>query len=323
MKDFKGKLAVVTGGGSGMGREIVRQLVAEGAHVALCDMSAEAMAETVTLANAGNRSRVTTHLCDVSNEADMMRFRDEVLAQHQQDHVDLLFNNAGIGGGGSFVAGDRAEWERTFSVCWQGVYLGCRAFVPLLIKAEEGHVVNVSSVNGFWGSIGPETPHTAYVAAKFAVKGFTEALIADLRVNAPHVRASVVMPGHIGTRIVENSAKILGQKDVASMDASDIAAARDALAASGAAVAGLSDAEVREILTARIKAFEITAPTSAEQAATIILDGVRADKWRILVGEDAHAIDTMVRETPEEADEPDFAKRLAGQGHFRALFEAL
>ena len=126
MKDFKGKLAVVTGGGSGMGREIVRQLVAEGAHVALCDMSAEAMAETVTLANAGNRSRVTTHLCDVSNEADMMRFRDEVLAQHQQDHVDLLFNNAGIGGGGSFVAGDRAEWERTFSVCWQGVYLGCR-----------------------------------------------------------------------------------------------------------------------------------------------------------------------------------------------------
>ena len=90
-------------------------------------------------------------------------------------------------------------------MCWGGVYYGTRAFLDLLVAADEGHIVNTSSVNGFWASIGPDRPHTAYSAAKFAVKGFTEALLTDLRVNAPHVKASVVMPGHIGTSIVQNS----------------------------------------------------------------------------------------------------------------------
>ena len=84
-------------------------------------------------------------------------------------------------------------------MCWGGVYNGSRAFMPLLVASDEGHIVNTSSVNGFWAALGPGTPHTAYSAAKFAVKGFTEALIIDLRLNAPHVHASVVMPGHIGT----------------------------------------------------------------------------------------------------------------------------
>ena len=125
--------------------------------------------------------------------------------QHQTDHVNLLFNNAGIGGGGSVITDPREVWERTFNVCWGGVYLGVRTFLPLVIASDEGHIVNTSSVNGFWASIGPDRPHTAYSAAKFAVKGFSEALITDLRVNAPHVKVSVVMPGHIGTSIVENS----------------------------------------------------------------------------------------------------------------------
>ena len=76
------------------------------------------------------------------------------------------------------------------------------------MKADEGHIVNTSSVNGFWASVGPDVTHTAYSAAKFAVKGFTEALITDLRLNAPHIKCSVVMPGHIGTSIVANSRKI-------------------------------------------------------------------------------------------------------------------
>src|SRR6478609_11707759 len=80
-----------------------------------------------------------------------------------------------------------------------GVYNCTRAFLPMLQNAEEGHIVNTSSINGFWASVGPRIPHTAYSAAKFAVKGFTEALIADLRVNAPHIQCSVVMPGQIGT----------------------------------------------------------------------------------------------------------------------------
>ena len=138
----------------------------------------------------------------------MQRFRDEVLAQHVTDHVNLVFNNAGIGGGASFILASREEWDRTFEICWGGVYNGCRAFVPLLIAADEGHLVNTSSVNGFWASLGPGMPHTAYSAAKFAVKGFTEALLEDFRLNAPHVGVSVVMPGHIGTEIVNNSRKL-------------------------------------------------------------------------------------------------------------------
>jgi len=121
------------------------------------------------------------------------------------EHVNLLFNNAGIGGGGSFVTDDRSEWERTFGIDWGGVYYCTRAFLPMLLRADEGHVVNTSSLNGLWASIGPTIPHTAYSAAKFAIRGFTEALITDFRVNAPHLRGSVVMPGHIGTSIVINS----------------------------------------------------------------------------------------------------------------------
>ena len=157
---------------------------------------------------APDTTKVTAHGCDVSNEADVRRFRDEVVAQHDTDHINLLFNNAGIGGGGSFVTGDRAEWERMFGVCWGGVYNCSRAFVPLLVASDDGYLVNTSSVNGFWACLGPDVAHTAYSTAKFAVKGFSEALLTDFRLNAPHVKVAVVMPGHIGTDIVHNSRRV-------------------------------------------------------------------------------------------------------------------
>ena len=137
MKDFRGKIAVITGGGTGMGRELARQLAAEGCHVAICDVSAEHMAETKALCEkaAPRGTRVTTHLCDVSDEAQMLAFRDAVKTQHATDHVNLVFNNAGIGGGGSLFSDERDEWERTFGVCWYGVYYGTRAFLPLLVAA--------------------------------------------------------------------------------------------------------------------------------------------------------------------------------------------
>ncbi|MGH7009814.1 MAG: SDR family NAD(P)-dependent oxidoreductase, partial [Caulobacteraceae bacterium] len=175
MKDFAGKIAVITGGGTGMGRELARQLAAEGASVAMCDVSAKNMTETKALCEAEARQgvRITTHLADVADAAAMERFRGEVERDQSTSIVHLLINNAGIGGGGSFVSGDRAEWERTFGICWGGVYNGARAFLPMLIAAPEAWIVNTSSVNGFWASIGPGIPHTAYSAAKFAVKGFT------------------------------------------------------------------------------------------------------------------------------------------------------
>ena len=185
MKDFAGKIAVITGGGTGMGRELARQLVAEGCNVAMCDVSAENMAETKRLCEVEKLPqglRVTTHIADVSIEDQLKRFRDELIEQQKTDRIHLLFNNAGIGGGGSLFSNSREQWERTFNICWGGVYLGVRTFLPLLVKADEAHIVNTSSVNGFWASVGLGVSHTAYSAAKFAVKGFTRG--ADQRSQA-------------------------------------------------------------------------------------------------------------------------------------------
>src|SRR6204780_1693334 len=193
---------MVTGGGSGMGRELVCQLAAQGCSVATCDWHGDAVADTAVTAQAGAPPGVlvTGHACDVSDEGQVLRFRDDLLAQHSADHVDLVFSNAGVGGGASFVRAPRAAWERTFAVDWGGVYYVARAFLPLLIASGDGVLVNTSSVAGFWAAGGPGMPNTAYAAAKFAVKGFTEALIEDLRSNAPQVRVAVVLPRHVGTR---------------------------------------------------------------------------------------------------------------------------
>jgi NAD(P)-dependent dehydrogenase (short-subunit alcohol dehydrogenase family) len=294
MDSFEGRLAVVTGGGTGMGRELVIQLAAEGCSVATCDVNVDHMDETAVLASkdAPADVRITTHLADVSDEAQMNRFRDEVVAQHETDHVDLLFNNAGVGGGQSFLTGRRDAWDKTFAVCWGGVYNGMRAFAGLVVASDDAYVVNTSSVNGFWASLGPGIPHTAYSAAKFAVKGFTEALIEDFRVNAPHVKVAVVMPGHIGTDIVLNSRELLGV---------ELDEARTQIERRGVATDGLSDDDIVNLMTMFGEMFRDNAPLSAKQAATIILDGVRAGKWRILIGDDAHALDEAVRADPENA----------------------
>jgi NAD(P)-dependent dehydrogenase (short-subunit alcohol dehydrogenase family) len=320
MKDFAGRIAVVTGGGSGMGRELVRQLAAEACNVAMCDVSAAGMAETQRLCEAAGLPqglRITTHLVDVSDPAQVQRFRDEVAERHDTDRTHLLFNNAGIGGGGSMIAHSPEEWERTFNICWGGVYHCTRAFLPMLQKAEEGHIVNTSSVNGFWASVGPRIPHTAYSAAKFAVKGFTEALITDLRINAPHIKCSVVMPGHIGTSIPLNSRKIQSGNQSDAVDATQIAQARARIASMGRDVSSLSDDDIRKMVAERERRFREEAPTSAAQAATVILDGVKADRWRILVGDDAHRIDERVRRSPEQAYELDFFESFAREVGWR------
>ena len=272
MESFAGKLAVVTGGGSGMGRELVRQLAAQSCSVAACDWHPDAMAETASLAraDAGSGVLVTSHACDVSDEAQVLRFRDELLGQHARDHVDLVFANAGIGGAGSFVNDSREEWEHTFAVDWWGVYHCARTFLPLLIASGDGVLVNTSSVNGLWAALGPGMPNTAYCAAKFAVRGFTEALIEDLRSNAPQVRVAVVMPGHVGTDIIGNTLRAHGK-------------------------------DPDQMLIDISNDFRDKAPLSAAQAATIILDAVRSGTWRILVGQDAAMIDERIRANPEAA----------------------
>jgi len=150
------------------------------------------------------------------------------------------------------------------------VYHCARTFLPLLIASGDGVLVNTSSVNGLWAALGPGMPNTAYCAAKFAVRGFTEALIEDLRSNAPQVRVAVVMPGHVGTDIIGNTIRAHGK-------------------------------DPDQMLIDISNDFRDKAPLSAAQAATIILDGVRSGTWRILVGQDAAMIDERIRANPEAA----------------------
>jgi len=295
---FGGMVAVVTGGGTGMGRELVRQLTADGCDVALCDVLMANAHETAELC-AGAPGQVLTFQADVSDEAQVLAFADAVAAW--RPHVNLLFNNAGIGGGGTLVDGDRAQWEKVFAVCWYGVYHNTLAFLPQLRRAPVGHLINTSSVNGFFASVGPDLPHSAYSAAKFAVKGFTEALITDFALNAPHLHVSVVMPGHIGTAIAANSDALLGFDDPERLRARYAGAGRNADA--------LSDDELLARMRRRGEAFRDSAPTTAAEAAAIILDGVRRDRWRILVGADAEVLDELVRADPEQAYTPAFYKR--------------
>ena len=279
MDGFAGKLAVVTGGGSGMGRELVRQLAVQGCSVAACDWNAASVADTVAMAQAGapDGVRVSSHACDVSDEAQMQRFLNELQREHAADRVDLVFSNAGIGGGASFLTSSREEWERTFAVDWWGTYYCARTFLPLLIASGEGVLVNTNSVNGFWASLGPRMPNSAYATAKFAIKGFTEGLIEDLRTNAPQVRVALVMPGQVGTDILANTRRAHGTPEP-------------------------EDTRATRIETG----FREKAPLSAAAAATIILDGVQWGAWRILVGEDAKVLDAAVRARPEAAY--DYAK---------------
>ena len=306
MDSFENKIAVVTGGGAGMGRELVRQLAKEGCDIALCDVMEENMQETVDIVSSESPEvKITSFKCDVSLEGDVFSFKDKVIEEHKTDHINLLFNNAGIGGGGSFLKGDQEEWEKTFAICWHGVYYCSRAFMPYLVASTEGHIINTSSVNGFWASLGG-FPHTSYSAAKFAVKGFTEALIQDLRLNAPHVNASVVMPGHIGTSIALNSGKILGHADAEELSDEEIEEMKKVWISLGAPVHNYSNDQIRQMVKERRESFKTNAPTSAAEAAEIILNGVKEKRWRILVGDDAKNLDKKVRENPEKAYDPDF-----------------
>jgi NAD(P)-dependent dehydrogenase (short-subunit alcohol dehydrogenase family) len=302
---FTGKLAVVTGGGSGIGRELVRQLAAQGCSVAACDLNPDSVAVTAATAWAAAPPgvAVTGHACDVSDEAQVLRFRDELLEQHASDHVDLVFSNAGVVGGASFVKDSRQEWERTFAINWRGVYFCARTFLPLLIASGDGVLVNTSSVASFWATAGAGQPITAYSTSKFAIRGFSEALIEDLRSNAPQVRVVVVMPGVVNTDIAENSRSALGLPAWEQLSDAELLGlvpdqARAVLIGMGLLAEDFSADDLRRAIP-RLKEELQGKGFTAAQAAKIILDGVLSGAWRILVGEEAKMLDEQVRANPE------------------------
>lgn len=298
-----------------MGRELAHQLVGAGAHVAICDVFEDNLLEAKAACEAAAPTgvRISAHRCDVADESQVLAFRDAVLGTHQIDHIDLLFNNAGIGGGGSFIRDDRAQWERTFNVCWFGVYNCARAFLPLLIASSEGCIVNTSSVNALIAIDPGGGPQTAYSAAKFAVKGFSEALMLDLRYHAPHVKVALVMPGHIGTSIVTNTLRSQSMRGPADMSADELLANRERMARQGLPHEHLSDDQIRAVVKQRLDSFRDNAPMTGAEAARIILDGVREGRWRILVGDDAHRIDKHAREHAEDLYEPSVMKAFRNQ----------
>lgn len=257
---FENRIAVITGAGSGIGRELMLQLVRRGVHVAACDVNRESLEAAVRRARKANPLvRVTAHLQDVSDQKSVVRLAKQVAKEHGTDAIHLLFNNAGVVGGGSFVTGPRDQWERTFAVSWFGTYYCTRAFLPMLIAADQGVIVNTSSVSGIWASLGAGSPHTAYSSAKFAVRGFTESLVVDLRTHAPHVSAVLVMPGHIRTGM---------------------------------------PAPPRSWRRALNSLFADYQPVTSKQAAEAILGAVSSGDWRVIIGQDAEAIDARVRAEP-------------------------
>jgi NAD(P)-dependent dehydrogenase (short-subunit alcohol dehydrogenase family) len=302
---FTGKLAVVTGGGSGIGRELVRQLAAQGCSVAACDLNADTVAVTAATAWVATPRgvQVTGHVCDVSDEGQVQRFRDELLEQHASDHVDLVFANAGVFGGASFVKDSRQEWERTFAINWWGVYFCARTFLPLLIASGDGVLVNIGSIAGSWATAGSGMPITAYSTSEFAIKGFSEALIEDLRCNAPQVRVVVAMPGVVNTDIAENSRRALGLPAWDELSDAELLellpdGTRGTLITMGLLAEDFSADDLRQVIR-RMKPELQDKGFTAAQAATIILDGVRSGAWRILVGEEAKMLDEQVRANPE------------------------
>ena len=295
---YAGRVAVVTGGASGMGRELVLQLAAQGCSVAVCDLDRGGLDQTLDLARtvAVEGVRLSSHMCDVSDREAVERFRDEVIVTHATEHVDLLFNNAGIHGEDSFVVGDRDSWERVFAVCWNGVYLPSRAFLPLLMASSQAYLVNTSSLNSFFAKHGDGAPCTAYSAAKYAVRGFSEALIEDLRIHAPTVRVAVVLPGTVVTGLGQNSDRILGHSPDATA-AADASGLRDYLLNLGVPAADVGEPDLQRISALLRGVFM----TPADKAVRLILDAVRQGRWRILVGEDAWDVDEQVRAFPEAA----------------------
>lgn len=199
MKDFRHKVVVITGAGSGMGRAYAREFARLGAHLALNDHDARALADTVALLRDQAGLRVVEQAFDVGDRAAMFAFAAEV--EHRLGKAHVVINNAGIEGAARPVWSTPAEvYERVMRVNFHGVVNGTQAFLPQLLANGEGAIVNVSSIFGF---IGPPN-HSDYAASKFAVRGFTEALMVELH-DSP-VQVHLVHPGGVATRIARSAA---------------------------------------------------------------------------------------------------------------------
>lgn len=262
LRDLHGRVAVVTGAGSGIGRALAWELGLRGCRLALLDSDGGGLADTAArIAGAQAGSPPLVQPVDVSVADQVHTAAEAVLEAYGQ--VDVVVNNAGIAHGGRpFWELPERDFARVLDVNFWGVVHGTRAFLPHLLPRPAAALVNMSSVFGLIGV----ARQSAYCASKFAVRGFTESLRMELRERAPHVRAISVHPGGVRTAIARNSLPV-GQPD--------------------------------DVHRAGVAAFDDRmARTSPERAATTIVEGIREGRERVLVGTDARALDLVARLLP-------------------------
>lgn len=256
MQGFAGKVAVITGAGSGIGRALALELARAGAQLAISDVDTEGLAQTEQqLTSLG--VRVKADRLDVTEREAFLAYAEDV-KQHF-GKVNQIYNNAGIAFSGDIEVSTFKDIERVMDVDFWGVVNGTKAFLPHLIESGDGHVINVSSLFGLLSVPG----QAAYNSAKFAVRGFTEALRQEMAVAKHPVKVTTVHPGGIKTAIARNATS----------------------------VEGVDTAAMADFFDRRL------ASTTAEQAAKVILDGVRKNRARVLIGNDARALDLLVRIT--------------------------
>jgi len=272
MKSFAGKVAIITGAGSGMGRYLAILLAQEGADVCVCDVNNETLSKTVDMLRQFNVS-VSSHLLDVADKDSIEALPQKIIDHHGK--IDLVFNNAGVTAGSHFQDMQEDNWNWVIDINFKGVINSTRAFIPYLVKRPEAAIINTSSIFAMVAVPG----QTAYHASKFAVRGFTESLALEMKQTNPNLQIHCVHPGHIGTNI--------------------------------AATARMSDEDFND-RQARSSLFTKNAPKNQQEmgelfreggmhpskAAKIILDGVKKNKTRIFIGLDAKLMDLSQRLFP-------------------------
>jgi short-subunit dehydrogenase len=262
MNSFNGKVAAITGAGSGIGRALALQLASEGCALALSDINAANLAETAQMA-AARSAKVTTAVVDVSNRTQMLEWANQVSADHGK--VNLIFNNAGVAHASSIEGSTFEDYEWIVGINFWGVVNGTKAFLPLLKQSRDGHIINISSVFGLFAQPGMGS----YNATKFAVRGFTESLRMELDMTQCGVSATCIHPGGIRTNIAHDTRMSNSMHELLG-----------------------SDKDFRKVFN------NVFLKHTPEKAARVILDGVRKNKRRVLIGYDAVASDLLARFLP-------------------------
>jgi NAD(P)-dependent dehydrogenase (short-subunit alcohol dehydrogenase family) len=276
MEELKNKVVVITGAASGIGQALAVELAEQGCQPVIVDLDGEGLKQTEKwLIRIGQRP--ISYIVDVGDKEQMFSLAERVV--QDRGGADLLINNAGISGMVSFLDMPLDLIERFMQVNFWGVVYGCKAFLPQLSAKSEAHIVNISSIEGIialpW--------MTAYTASKFAVRGFTEVLKLDLKPT--RIGVSCVFPGGVKTNIARNALRL----------------SREYLEAHPDLAAKL--APQLETADDRVAAFEAHAGLTPREAARTIVEGVRKKQWRILIGQDAVALDELQRTQPENYQE--------------------